>query len=315
MSNIVVTGSAGYIGGQITLTLKDLGHTVYGIDRREPPEHLRGRVDKFFYKDFAADAALDWICRARPSAIIHCAGTSLVGPSMTNPAEYYNNNVVKTLKLLDTVIKELPDTRFIFSSSAATYGVPVASLQCRETDTLKPISPYGESKMMIEQMLAAYYRAYGLDYVAFRYFNACGADPQGRHGQEPGATHIIARVLESIRDHQEFTLYGNNYDTRDGTCIRDYVHVADIAQAHVLALSPEIPAGIYNLGSNTGTSNQEIINTAQEVTGQQVKVVHGTNRQGDPGVLVANSNKFNQLVRWRRFNLHDMIRHAWSWYV
>ena len=314
MSTVVVTGAAGYIGGQCALQLHDAGHTVIGIDRRPLPSHLGGLVD-FVQADFDSDQSFLKIIAERPDAIIHCAGTSLVGPSIKNPSDYYNNNVVKTLHLLNIVLSAIPKSRFIFSSSAATYGTPVASLPCQETDNLKPISPYGESKQMIEQVLAAYHRAYNLDYVAFRYFNACGADPKARHGQEPGATHIIARVLESIKDNQEFTLYGNNYDTRDGTCVRDYVHVADIAQAHVLALSKEIPAGVYNLGSNTGTSNQEIITAAERITGRKVNVITGPRRDGDPGVLVADSSKFNQLVRWQRFNLDDMIRHAWKWYV
>jgi UDP-glucose 4-epimerase len=278
------------------------------------PRHLDG-IMEFVQADFDSDESFRKIVVARPDAVVHCAGTSLVGPSIKNPSDYYNNNVVKTLHLLNIVLAAIPKARFIFSSSAATYGTPVASLPCQETDALKPISPYGESKQMIEQVLAAYHRAYKLDYVTFRYFNACGADPRGRHGQEPGATHIIARVLESIRDREEFTLNGNDYDTRDGTCVRDYVHVSDIAQAHVLALSPSIPAGIYNLGSNTGTSNQEIISAAERITEQKVQLQHGVRREGDPGVLVANADRFNQLVRWQRFNLDDMIRHAWKWYV
>lgn len=314
MSTVVVTGAAGYIGGQCVLQLLDAGHTVVGIDRRPLPHHLSGLME-FVQADFDSDQSFMKIIQTRPDAIIHCAGTSLVGPSIANPSDYYNNNVVKTLHLLGIVLGALPCTRFIFSSSAATYGTPAASLPCQETDVLKPISPYGESKMMIEQILAAYHRAYNLDYVAFRYFNACGADPRGRHGQEPGATHIIARVLESIRDNQEFTLYGNNYDTPDGTCVRDYVHVADIVQAHVLALSTDIPAGVYNLGSNTGTSNLEIVAAAERITGKKVNLVQGESRAGDPAVLVADDSKFNRLRRWRDYNLDDIIQHAWAWYV
>lgn len=314
MSVVVVTGAAGYIGGQIALQLHDSGHKVIGIDRRHLPHHLGGLME-FVQADFDSDESFRKIIETRPGAIVHCAGTSLVGPSIKNPSDYYNNNVVKTLHLLNIVLAAIPKTRFIFSSSAATYGVPAAALPCQEADHLKPISPYGESKLMVEQILAAYYRAYGLDYVAFRYFNACGADPQGRHGQEPGATHIIARVLESIASGREFTLNGNNYDTSDGTCVRDYVHVADIARAHVLALSSTIPAGVYNLGSNTGTSNQEIIAAAERITGRKVNVVNGPQRDGDPGVLVAKADKFNQLVHWREYELDDMIRHAWKWYV
>jgi UDP-glucose 4-epimerase len=314
MSTVVVTGAAGYIGGQIALQLRDAGHEVIGIDRRPLPHHLGGLME-FVQADFDSDESFRKIIESRPEAIVHCAGTSLVGPSIKNPSDYYNNNVVKTLHLLDIVLAAIPKTRFIFSSSAATYGVPAAALPCQETDALKPISPYGESKMMVEQILAAYHLAYGLDYVAFRYFNACGADPQGRHGQELGATHIIARVLESIANGQEFVLNGADYDTRDGTCVRDYVHVADIARAHIAALSSNIPAGVYNLGSNTGTSNREIIAAAERITGRKVNVVAGQRRTGDPDALVASADKFNRLVRWRDYELDDVIQHAWKWYV
>jgi UDP-glucose 4-epimerase len=312
--NVIVTGSSGYIGGQTALLLKDAGHTVYGIDRRQPPRHLASVCDGYLSQDFASDVALAWIVSKQPDAIVHCAGTSLVGPSMTNPSEYYNNNVVNTLKLLDIVKRALPRVRFVFSSSAATYGEPLIG-SCHEVDPCQPVSPYGESKLMIDTMLESYHRAYGLNYVSFRYFNACGADPQGRHGQEPGATHIIARVLESIRDGQEFTLYGNDYPTVDGTCVRDYVHVDDIARAHALALYHKIPAGIYNLGSSTGTSNHQIIVTAEQITGKLPQVAVGDRRPGDPATLTASSDKFNLVAgAWRHHDLEAMISHAWAWY-
>jgi len=311
---IIVTGSAGYIGGQTMLTLKDAGYEVYGIDRREPPAHLRGVPNGFLYQDFASDVALSWIISKQPNAIIHCAGTSLVGPSVKNPSEYYNNNVAKTLKLLDIVKNSMPRCRFIFSSSAATYGEPLMGA-CHEVDPCMPISPYGESKLMIDMALESYHKAYGLDYVSFRYFNACGADPQGRHGQEPGATHIIARVLESIRDTKDFVLNGIDYPTPDGTCVRDYVHVEDIARAHIIALDPKVTAGVYNLGSNTGTSNREIIDAAQQVTGSATVIQLGKPRAGDPPELRASAAKFGMVAgEWKHHDLDNMIRHAWAWY-
>ena len=313
MSTVVVTGAAGYIGGQCALQLHDAGHQVIGIDRRPLPQHLQG-VMQFVQADFDSDQSFIKIVETRPDAIIHCAGTSLVGPSIKNPSDYYNNNVVKTLHLLNIVLAAIPKSRFIFSSSAAVYGTPIMT-PCHEVDPKEPISPYGESKRMVEQILESYRQAYGLDYVAFRYFNACGADPQGRHGQEPGATHIIARVLESIRDKQEFVLYGNNYPTPDGTCVRDYVHVSDIAQAHIAALDKKIPAGIYNLGSNKGTSNHEILVAAEQITGQSPQVSVGEQRAGDPAVLTASADNFNQLTTWHNYNLDQMIQHAWNWYV
>ncbi len=315
MSVVIVTGSAGYIGGQTALLLKDAGHEVYGIDRREPPKHLRGVCNEFRYQDFASDVALSWIIQKQPNAIIHCAGTSLVGPSMQDPAEYYNNNVAKTLKLLDIVRRSLPRTRVIFSSSAATYGEPLLG-SCNEVDPCMPVSPYGESKLMIDTMLESYHRAYNLDYVSFRYFNACGADPQGRHGQEPGATHLIARFLEATRDDGNFKIYGVDYPTADGTCVRDYVHVDDIARAHALALYHKIPAGVYNLGSNQGTSVKQVIERAMTITGKRPEIQFGAARPGDPAELTANPAKFDMLAgAWRHHDLDAMIQHAWNWYV
>jgi len=314
MSTVVVTGAAGYIGGEIALLLKDAGHTVVGIDRRPLPSHLEDVMD-FVQADFDSDESYRKLISVRPTAIVHCAGTSLVGPSILNPSDYYNNNVVKTLNLLNIVMSAMPQTRFIFSSSAAVYGEPVMT-PCHEVDPKEPISPYGESKLMVEQILASYHRAYGLDYVAFRYFNACGADSQGRHGQEPGATHIIARVLECLRDDAEFTLNGTNYPTPDGTCIRDYVHVEDIARAHVFALDRIVPVGVYNLGSGSGISNQEIIAAAERIAGKELKIVSGKQRDGDPPLLTASAGKFDSVVdQWKQHDLNAMIRHAWAWYV
>jgi UDP-glucose 4-epimerase len=186
---------------------------------------------------------------------------------------------------------------------------------CREGDPPMPVSPYGESKLMTEMMLRAYHRAYGLDYVAFRYFNACGADSEGRHGQAPGATHIIARVLESLRDDREFTLYGSDYDTADGTCVRDYVHVEDIALAHHMAMYAVVPAGVYNLGTSTGASNREIMTAAESITDRDLRYLMGSRREGDPAVLTATSERFNLITGWvPRYNIHEIIQHAWAWY-
>jgi len=312
--DVVVTGAAGYIGGQIALLLSDTGHRVIGIDRRPCPAHLKDVFYNFVQADFDSDRAKTKLIQVQPNAIIHCAGTSLVGPSVKYPSDYYNNNVIKTIRLLDLVVNALPKTRFIFSSSASVYGKPILDT-CSEVDPCEPMSPYGESKRMVEQVLASYHHAYRLDYVAFRYFNACGADHLGRHGQEPGATHVIARILESTRDHTQFSLYGSDYETPDGTCIRDYVHVEDIAYAHVCALDAAVPSGIYNLGSDTGTSVKEILNLAATIAGS-VPVIPESRREGDPAVLTASSAKFSKLIPdWRRYTLSDMIQHAWTWYV
>ena len=311
---VVVTGGAGYIGGQTVLKLLDAGHSVFAIDRVWAPDHLEHCGAKWLIGDFAGEVALRAIETFQPDAIIHCAGTSLVGPSMTNPEEYYDNNFVRTKILCDWVLQKQIKTRIIFSSSASTYGNPVIT-PCQEIDPAEPISPYGQSKLMVEWMLKAYHSAYGLDYIAFRYFNACGADSQGRHGQAAGATHIIARVLESIRNNVHFTLNGIDFPTNDGTCIRDYVHVEDIANAHVMACKSNIPFGVYNLGTNSGHSNQEIITTAEQVTGQRVNLGVGSARPGDPAMLTADANKFIGTSGWKpQFNLEEIITHAWTWY-
>ena len=311
---VIVTGAAGYIGGQIVLKLKEAGHYVVGIDWRACPEHLKSYFDYFVEKDFSNTEVLKFIANAGVDAVMHCAGVSLVEQSMAVPKRYYHNNTMNTLLLLDTIIEHSPNTRIIFSSSAAVYGTPIM-VPCSEVDPCEPISPYGESKLAIEWMLRSYHRAYKLNYVAFRYFNAAGADSQSRHGQAPGATHIIARVLESIQNKTEFALYGNNYDTPDGTCIRDYVHVEDIADAHILALDQSVPTGIYNIGTNKGTSNLEIINQAAYTTGTTFPVVVKAKREGDPSMLTAEANKFQAATGWSpKYTLQDIIKHAWAWY-
>lgn len=311
---VVVTGASGYIGGQTALMLTDQGYTVYGVDLEAPGPNIANVLSGFVHCDFSDPKCFDMISDVQPSAIIHCAGTSLVGPSVQNPEVYYHNNFVKTLILLNHLINSNSQARFIFSSSAAVYGDPIMT-PCSEFDPPAPISPYGESKFMVEMMLASYSRAYNLNFVAFRYFNACGADSQGRHGQAPNATHIIARVLESIRDDKEFTLYGTDYPTADGTCIRDYVHVEDIVQAHILAINATVPPGIYNLGSSTGYSNRQIINMAEQITGTTVNIVNGEARSGDPSILTASAESFNREAKWAPgYTLDAIIQHAWNWY-
>ena len=315
MTKVVVTGAAGYIGGETLLKLVDAGHDVLAIDREMPPGNLIPVPCQWHTGDFASDLGLDAIKRFCPDAIIHCAGTSLVGPSLTNPEDYYYNNFVKTKILLDYLIKNHDkQVRVIFSSSAATYGNPVMN-PIQEIDPTEPISPYGQSKLMIDWMLKSYQQAYGLDFVSFRYFNACGADSQARHGQAGGATHIIARVLEAMRDQQSFTLNGTDYPTEDGTCIRDYIHVEDLANAHILAMDRSIPSDIYNLGTAEGTSNANIIDTARYITGRTINVLVGPQRPGDPSVLTADAGKFMSVSSWQpKFGLRDIITHAWDWY-
>ena len=229
---IVVTGGCGYIGSHVARAFKfaNADNEVIIVDRVRR-EHTLVGIDGFMENDFADDIVLATIADIEPDVIVHCAGTSLVGPSVKNPAEYYDNNVAKTIKLLNLVSGMAKQPTIMFSSSASVYGLP-DEFPITESANVQPISPYGRSKATVEVILQDYCTAYGLPSVCFRYFNAAGADPFSTSlGQEPGATHIIARVLESLIHKTEFTLYGTDFDTPDGTCIRDYVHVNEICLA------------------------------------------------------------------------------------
>lgn len=315
--NVVVTGAGGYIGGQTAIALNNAGYNVIGIDKVQPKN-----LKQYFYAwascDFKTVETGSVLRQYQPIAVVHCAGTSLVGPSVKDPADYYENNFIGTKKLADTIIKHLPNCHLIVSSSAAVYGEPVLT-PCSEEDPPLPLSPYGESKLMVEMMLKSYAVAYNLKYTAFRYFNVCGADSKQQHGQQKQATHILARILEAIKDKTLFTLNGDDYPTADGTCIRDYVHVEDIALAHILAIKHNT-TGVYNLGTGSGYSNLDIINTALQVTNQQPEgIIVGTAREGDPAVLTCKADKFANATGWGKTtplkDLDTMIHSAWTWYT
>lgn len=315
MKTVVITGASGYIGGQTAIAFHDAGYRVIGIDRNWPHEELKKVFYKFLASDFDSEEAFHVITTDKPNAIVHCAGTSLVGPSIASPAKYYENNFVATKRLLDFLYEHYPDCHLVFSSSAAVYGEPIMP-PCYEEDPPLPLSPYGESKLMVEMMLKSYAIAYNVKYTAFRYFNVCGADSKGRHGQEKNATHIIARILEAIRDGDEFILNGNSYPTADGTCIRDYVHVEDIANAHLLAVEKQT-FGIYNLGTGSGYSNSEIIDTAFNVTNAKDRQINlGPMRAGDPAVLTCSAERFNHETDWQpTHDLESILQTAWQWYI
>lgn len=316
MKTVIVTGAGGYVGGQTGIHFHDKGWNVIGIDYSHPPKHLSQSTyfSKFLVAPFDSEEALELIKQSQPDAIVHCAGTSLVGPSKRDPRPYFQNNFVATKTLVEYLLGNNIKTHFVFSSSAATYGEPLMP-PCKEEDPLLPISPYGASKVMVEMMLDAYANAYGLKVTMFRYFNVCGADDQTRHGQAPKATHIIARILEALRDVGEITINGNDYPTPDGTCVRDYVHVDDIAHAHYLAVEKDVQ-GPYNLGTGTGYSNLQILNTALRVADKiDYPVNWGESRPGDPAVLVGSPEKFNVLTEWKpTHDLDSIIKTAWTWY-
>jgi UDP-glucose 4-epimerase len=269
--------------------------------------------------DYYSDDVVNFLQSETVHAVVHCAGTSLVGPSVQDPAEYYTNNVAKTAMFLD-VLHRLPvPPVIVFSSSAAVYGNPEVDA-INENTAWNPVSPYGQSKAMIELMLTDMCRSYNMTAMSLRYFNACGADVEaGALGQAPGATHIIARLLESIRDHKEFTLHGNDYNTPDGTCIRDYIHVDDLARAHMLAiqycLAFEGDHYMLNLGSGQGYSNADIVVAVAKLIGP-VDTVQGPRRAGDPDRLVASGSLAAVTLGWtpEHSDLETIITSAWKWY-
>jgi UDP-glucose 4-epimerase len=321
---IIVTGGCGYIGSHIARAFKLNGDTVHIIDRVQR-DHTLKDIDGYYINDFATDESLATIIDLQPDVIVHCAGTSLVGPSVTDPAEYYDNNISKTIKLLN-VLKDMERKPVImFSSSASVYGIP-QSLPIKETDVKNPISPYGNTKRMTELVLADYCEAYGINSVCFRYFNAAGAEPINHDlGQERGATHIVARALEASLAGRAFTINGDDFNTPDGTCVRDYVHVWDIATAHVKGVefvesvvghTAPATAMIFNLGSNKGVSNKQIVDLVAGRYGLPF-VNYGERRAGDPDELVADPHLAWDLLGWEAYysDIETIIDSAYKWYT
>lgn len=319
MNRILVVGGAGYIGSHMVKRLVQAGYEPLVLDNL-----CTGFADavpeaQLVVGSMADRALLDFLFSSdRIAAVMHFAANSRVGESMDDPFKYYRNNVAATQVLLDAMLAH-DVCNLVFSSTAAVYGDPAAAL-ISETHPLVPINPYGRSKWMVEQMLTAYRSAYGLRSVALRYFNAAGADPDGllgeRHDPE---THLIPLVLQAaMRRREAVTVYGSDYPTRDGTCIRDYVHVADLCDAHLKALEALLtgaPGGAYNLGNGDGFSVGEVIRTVERVLARQVPVIPGQRRPGDPPQLVADATLARSELGWRpRYpDLETIVRHASVW--
>lgn len=317
---VAITGCNGYIGGQTVLRFKDLGYHVIGVDRNTTAPWIRGIVDTFISGDFTNPVFINAIIDKNPTALIHIAGTSLVGPSMTDPAPYYQNNVGNTARLLGSLAGRGWKKTVVYSSSAAVYGDP-GNTTLSEDSPKNPISPYGQSKLIAEQVLRDCAAGYGFKTIALRYFNACGADSNVRHGQLKQATHLIARIMETIVNKGVFTLNGDDYPTIDGTCVRDYLHVEDIANAHYLSTlyADGIVSGSsveFNLGTGKGVSIKEIIASVERITGRTVLTHTGPKREGDPATLVASAYRFKKETGWKTeaSDIDNIVRTAWAWY-
>jgi UDP-glucose 4-epimerase len=313
--NIVVTGGAGYIGSVCVEQLLAVGHSVTVLDNFS--EGHRSAVDPaatLIEADLAdAGHIADLLQQTAPEAVIHFAAHALVGESMTNPGKYFRNNVAAGLNLLDAAVRaRVP--KLVFSSTCATYGIP-AAVPITEATPQVPVNPYGESKLMFERMLAWYHRIHGLEFVAFRYFNAAGASPRcGEHHRSE--THLIPNVLKvPLGQAPHVEVYGTDYPTPDGTCIRDYIHVIDLADAHIRALTPGIH-GCFNLGVGTGYSVRQVIQTCETVTGSVIPTLNRPRRPGDPPELVAAADRTRQALDWqpRCSSLREIIDSAWAWH-
>ena len=320
MLNILVVGGAGFIGSHMVKMLSQMACRVTTLD-----DLSSGHRDAVLYGDFMQGdmgdrSVLDAVLSRGFDAVMHFASFIQVGESVHNPALYYQNNVVKTLALLDAM-RAHGVKNFVFSSTAATFGEPQYS-PMDEKHPQQPVNPYGRTKLMVEQVLADYAQAYGLRSVSLRYFNAAGADPEGQLGErhEP-ETHLIPLVLQVASGRRpHLQVFGRDYDTHDGTCVRDYVHVEDLCSAHWLALQ-SLMAGhgadcqAYNLGSGHGFSVQEVIDTAQKVSGRSVAVIDSPRRTGDPSRLVADPTLARQKLGWQpQFSeLRTLLEHAWRW--
>ena len=319
---ILVTGGAGYIGSHTVLALRERGREVVVLDDLSEGHRPALREVRLAEGSLLDDAFVEQVfCEHAIEAVLHFAARCYVGESVTNPGLYYRNNVLGTLHLLEAMARHRV-TQFVFSSTCAVYGEP-SQQPITEAAPQAPVNPYGETKLVCERMLRDFARAHRIDSVALRYFNAAGADPEGRLGEdhEP-ETHLIPLVIAAASGRRpEVTVFGNDYPTRDGTCIRDYVHVTDLAEAHIQALAAMESRGLrganaFNLGNEHGTSVMEVIASVERVSGKKVPFQVGPRRAGDPAVLVGSSARAQAELGWRpRYGGIDaIVASAWRWH-
>lgn len=317
---ILVTGGAGYIGSHTVAELLERGEEVVVLDSLETGHRdalLGGKLyegdlrDKALLKKLFSENEID--------AVIHFAANSLVGESMKNPVKYYDNNVFGTLCLLEAM-NEANVRKIVFSSTAATYGEP-EKVPIEEKDRTEPLNVYGETKLMMERMMSWFDKVLGIKYVSLRYFNAAGSHVSGKIGEDHRPeTHLIPLVLQTaLKQREHISVFGDDYPTADGTCIRDYIHVSDLADAHLRAvdyLRRGEDSNVFNLGNGLGFSVKEVIEVSKQVTGRDIPVVIEARRAGDPAVLVASSEKARNILGWKpAYNkLEDIIESAWKWH-
>ena len=317
---ILVTGGAGYIGSFMTRRLLDDSHEVVVLDslERGHEEYIDSRAQKKIGNLLDKNFVSSVFEQNTYDGIIHFAGYISMGESMEQPHLYFQNNFFATLNLLEEARKKGVN-KFIFSSTAGTYGNPT-QIPIPESHPKNPENPYGESKLMVERMLSWYQKIHGMNFVALRYFNACGAELDGSFGENHDPeTHIIPNAIRAALDESEFTLFGEDYKTPDGTCVRDYIHVKDLVEAHVLAFNKlqEVQGGFYyNVGTGRGFSNKEVLEMVKKVSGKELRVVNAARRPGDADMLVADCSAISTELNFspKHSDLETIIASAWKWH-
>ena len=316
---ILVVGGAGYIGSHMIKRFQHTDHQIEILDNLSTGYEVNIQNSKLHKCDLSNKEQTHQILKDNKyDLVMHFASFINVGESYDNPKKYYENNVTNTLNLLDCMV-DLRISKFIFSSTAAVYGQPTV-VPIDESQSLNPVNPYGNTKAIVEKILGDYDKAYGLKSISLRYFNACGAHVDGTIGERHDPeTHLIPLILQAASGRREnITIYGSDYPTKDGTCIRDYIHVMDLAEAHLLALESlaiNQTSNIFNVGSNNGFSVNEIIQVAEEVSKKKIPIVIGPKRKGDPSKLVADNKKISQELNWtpQYSDLKTIISTAWNW--
>ena len=319
MSTILVTGGAGYIGSHVVRELLHQNHKPIVFDNLQTGHRKAIKNVLFIEGDLSDQEKLAKVFQTNSiDAVMHFAADCLVGESVQDPLKYFNNNVKNSLKLID-ILEQFYVKQIVFSSSAAVYGEP-EEIPISEGHPCAPTNPYGETKWIFEKVLQAFREAGKLNFISLRYFNAAGADPEGELGEDHSReTHLIPLVIKAALDTTSVPIFGADYETPDGTCIRDYIHVTDLAHAHILALrklDQEEISGIYNLGNGNGYSVRQVIETVRKVTGRNIATVDSPRRPGDPARLVASSQKIRRELGWvpRYPDLETIVKTAYDWY-